>query len=55
MKLTIPKDYVPMLVPEMMEQAISLLKEEFQESLAEALNLRRVTAPLFIRWPNGSG
>ena len=48
MKLTIPKDYVPMLVPEMMEQAISLLKEEFQESLAEALNLRRVTAPLFV-------
>ncbi len=48
MKLTIPKDYVPMLVPEMMEQAISLLKEEFQESLAETLNLRRVTAPLFV-------
>ena len=48
MKLTIPKDYVPMLVPEMMEQAISLLKEEFQESLADALNLRRVTAPLFV-------
>jgi len=48
MKLTIPKDYVPMLVPEMMEQAISLLKKKFQKNLAEALNLRRVTAPLFV-------
>ena len=48
MKLTIPEGYVPKLVPEMMEQAISLLKKEFQNNLAEALNLRRVTAPLFV-------
>jgi len=32
----------------MMEQAISYLKEDFQEKLATLLNLRRVTAPLFV-------
>lgn len=48
MKLTIPSAYVPKLVSEMMEQAISFLKEDFQENLAEALNLRRTTAPLFV-------
>lgn len=48
MQLTIPKDYLPKLVPEMMEQAISILKETFQNDLADALNLRRVTAPLFV-------
>ncbi len=48
MKLTIPAGYVPKLVPEMMEQAISLLKETFQRDLSASLNLRRVTAPLFV-------
>ncbi|MDO5552340.1 MAG: aspartate--ammonia ligase [Planctomycetia bacterium] len=48
MRLTIPSGYVPKLVSEMMEQAIRLLKEDFQESLAARLNLRRVTAPLFV-------
>ena len=48
MKLSIPTGYVPTLVPDMMEQAISFLKEDFQENLSAALNLRRVTAPLFV-------
>ena len=48
MQLTIPRGYVPKLVSEMMEQAISYVKEDFQESLSEALNLRRTTAPLFV-------
>ncbi|MBR5626002.1 MAG: aspartate--ammonia ligase, partial [Thermoguttaceae bacterium] len=48
MRLTIPNGYVPTLVPDMMEQAISYLKEDFQEKLATLLNLRRVTAPLFV-------
>ena len=48
MKLTVPKEYAAKLVPEMMEQAILLLKEDFQQKLADALNLRRVTAPLFV-------
>lgn len=48
MKLTIPTGYMPMLVPDMMEQAILLIKDEFQVRLASSLNLRRVTAPLFV-------
>lgn len=48
MQLTIPKGYAPKLVSDMMEQAISFIKEDFQENLANELNLRRVTAPLFV-------
>ena len=48
MKLTIPKEYHPQLVPETMEQAIKLMKTVFQEELSRHLNLRRVTAPLFV-------
>ena len=48
MSLIIPKGYVPKLVPELMEQAIFFIKEEFQQNLTEELNLRRVTAPLFV-------
>ena len=48
MSLILPSGYVPKLVPELMEQAIFFIKEEFQESLTEELNLRRVTAPLFV-------
>ncbi len=48
MQLTIPSGYSPKLVSDLMEQAISFIKEDFQECLAEALNLRRVTAPLFV-------
>lgn len=48
MPLIIPPGYVPTLVPDMMEQALGFLKMEFQEMLAGVLNLRRVTAPLFV-------
>ena len=48
MKLQTPSDYTPTLVPDMMEQAIAFLKKDFQENLAQSLNLRRVTAPLFV-------
>lgn len=48
MPLIIPKDYKQMLMPETTEQAIRLLKTTFQDRLAKALNLRRVTAPLFV-------
>ncbi|MBR4834496.1 MAG: aspartate--ammonia ligase [Thermoguttaceae bacterium] len=48
MSLILPSGYVPKLVPELMEQAIFFLKEDFQEGLAAELNLRRVTAPLFV-------
>lgn len=48
MSLIIPTDYKQTLTPESTEQAIQLLKITFQEKLAKALNLRRVTAPLFV-------
>ncbi len=48
MKLYIPSDYRATLVPETMEQAIKELKTRFPDELAQALNLRRVTAPLFV-------
>ena len=40
-------------MPEMMEQAIKQIKDSFQTMLAEELDLRRVTAPLFVR--SGTG
>ena len=48
MSLIIPKHYTPKLLPETTEQAIKGLKESFQRALAKNLNLRRVTAPLFV-------
>ncbi len=48
MSLVIPKGYSPSLAPEEMEQAIKQVKHTFQEELSQALDLRRVTAPLFV-------
>ncbi|MBD5256568.1 MAG: aspartate--ammonia ligase [Bacteroides sp.] len=48
MALIIPKSYKRKLLPETTEVAIKMIKEEFQKRLSEALNLRRVTAPLFV-------
>ncbi len=48
MSFHLPKDYRPQLVSETMEQAIKMLKAVFQEELSRHLNLRRVTAPLFV-------
>jgi aspartate--ammonia ligase len=48
MKLYIPRDYRPRLIPETMEEAIKMLKLTFQEELSSQLRLRRVTAPLFV-------
>jgi aspartate--ammonia ligase len=48
MKIYIPKDYRPVLPAEATELAIQKLKLSFQDGLAESLNLRRVTAPLFV-------
>ena len=48
MSLIIPKKYKQKLLPETTEVAIKLIKHSFQTKLAEALSLRRVTAPLFV-------
>lgn len=48
MPLIIPKRYKQKLLPETTEVAIKSIKDTFQSKLARALNLRRVTAPLFV-------
>ncbi|MDE6144742.1 MAG: aspartate--ammonia ligase, partial [Muribaculaceae bacterium] len=48
MALIIPERYKLKLLPETTEVAIKQIKDSFQMSLSEALNLRRVTAPLFV-------
>ena len=48
MLLYIPKNYIPSLDSEKMELAIKQLKDDFQAELTHQLNLRRVTAPLFV-------
>lgn len=48
MPLIIPKNYHKKLLPETTEVAIKMVKDAFQKRLSESLNLRRVTAPLFV-------
>ncbi len=46
--LIIPTDYTTLIGLQQTEQAIKQIKDFFQQSLASALRLRRVTAPLFV-------
>ena len=48
MALILPKSYRRRLLPETTEVAIKMVKDSFQRQLSQALNLRRVTAPLFV-------
>ena len=48
MSLIIPRNYKQKLLPETTEVAIKMVKDAFQKRLSESLNLRRVTAPLFV-------
>ena len=47
-KLIIPEGYRALIDLKQTEQAIKQIKDFFQQSLASALRLRRVTAPLFV-------
>jgi aspartate--ammonia ligase len=51
--LILPPDYRPVLSIREMETAIKDIKDFFERQLAAALNLQRVTAPLFVR--SGTG
>lgn len=46
--LILPKNYAALVDLKQTEQAIKLIKDFFQQSLASELRLRRVTAPLFV-------
>lgn len=48
MSIVIPKGYDPKLSIRQTETAIKLIKDTFEKSLAEELNLTRVSAPLFV-------
>ena len=47
-KLYIPEGYHPPLPDYELQRAISFIKSSFQTNLSNALNLRRVSAPLFV-------
>lgn len=46
--LIIPEHYAPVLPIRKTEQGIKLIKDFFQQNLSTGLQLRRVTAPLFV-------
>ena len=51
--LYIPEGYVQRLDVYRTQKAISFIKRTFQDRLAAALNLKRVSAPLFVRADSG--
>ncbi len=53
MNVIIPENYSSKLLPETTEIAIKRIKDHFQKCLSETLNLRRVTAPLFVTAASG--
>ena len=52
-KLYIPTGYQSVLTVYETQTAIGLIKENFQNNLAQALNLKRVSAPLFVEPQTG--
>ena len=52
-KLYIPKDYKCPFDVYRTQKAISFIKRTFQDRLATALNLKRVSAPLFVKESSG--
>ena len=52
-KLFVPKDYAPRLDVYRTQKAIAFIKRTFQTNLAYELNLRRVSAPLFVTPESG--
>ncbi len=52
-RICIPPDYRPVLDAYDTQRAIAMIKETFQRIFSQALNLKRVSAPLFV--PENSG
>ena len=51
--LYIPEGYAPRLDVYRTQKAIAFIKETFQRRLADALGLKRVSAPLFVTEASG--
>ena len=47
-KIQIPQGYAPVLDEYDTQRAIAYIKQTFQNEFAAALNLKRVSAPLFV-------
>ena len=52
-KIYIPEGYKPTLDAYDTQRAIAYIKETFQEAFSAALNLKRVSAPLFVTESSG--
>ena len=52
-QIIIPAGYRPLLDPYDTQRAIAHIKENFQEEFSSALNLKRVSAPLFVTEDSG--
>lgn len=52
-KLFLPKGYDPIISPMETQRAINKIKNFFQQEIAYGLNLRRVSAPLFVTPESG--
>ena len=52
-KIYIPEKYEPILNEYDTQRAIAYIKETFQEEFSKALNLKRVSAPLFVTQDSG--
>ena len=52
-KIYIPEGYTPNLDAYDTQRAIAYIKETFQEEFSKALNLKRVSAPLFVTENSG--
>ncbi len=52
-KVIIPEDYRPLLDEYDTQRAIAYIKQTFQSELSSALNLKRVSAPLFVTEESG--
>ena len=48
LNLILPENYDPLIDLMESQRAIKKIKDYFQQELAYGLNLRRVTAPLFV-------
>ena len=52
-RITIPQNYRPVLNEYDTQRAIAYIKGTFQQEFSSALNLKRVSAPLFVTEDSG--
>lgn len=53
MKLTIPKNYDPVLTIRETQQAIKYIRDTFQHEFGKEMHLERISAPLYVTKSSG--